>query len=324
HNRRKRRWPRVGGRGMRRAADACGLQAAFAQASAEAAAAFGDARLYLEKELSAARHIEVQLLADFEGRVLHLGERECSVQRKHQKLLEESPSLALDADMRQTLCQASVQAAAAIGYRGAGTMEFLLDADAGALYFIEMNTRLQVEHGLSELRSGIDLVEQQLCIAAGQPLALAQQDIVLQGHALQCRINAEDPAADFRPSPGRVATWQWPTADGRHLRLDTHIQVGAQVSPHYDSLLAKLMAWAPSRAEAIAALQAALAASRIEGVATTTMLHQAVLADAAFARGDYSTAHIPGWPPSAHASPATPAASPASQTTPTITPEPER
>ncbi len=278
-----------GGRGMRRCDDPRALEEAYRMARAEAEAAFGDPALYLERYLEGGRHIEVQVLADGLGRAVHLGERECSIQRNHQKLLEESPSPALAPAAREEAGRRAAQAAAALGYRGAGTLEFLL-GDDGVLRFMELNARLQVEHPVSELRSGVDLVEHQLRIAAGEPLALTQQEVRLEGHAIEVRINAEDPAQGFRPCPGRIEALEVPPG----VRFDTHVAPGYVVPPHYDSLVGKLIAHAPDRPACIAALERALAALRIEGIATTRPLLQRVLASEPFRRGEYDTRSIPG------------------------------
>lgn len=286
-----------GGRGMRRAADEAELRSAFEEATREAEAAFGDPRLYLERYVAAGRHIEVQVLVDGEGRAAHLGERECSVQRHHQKLVEESPSPALDEDERQRLCSAAARAAAAIGYTGAGTVELLRDGE-GRLWFMEMNARLQVEHPVSEMRSGVDLVREQLRIAAGERLSFAQDEVRLAGAAIECRLNAEDPEAGFRPSPGVLERFELAREAGPgRIRVDTHLRAGDAIPPHYDSLIAKLIAWGRDRDEALATMRSALDSSRIEGVATTLTLHRAVLASQAFRRGEYDTSAIPGWPP---------------------------
>jgi len=283
-----------GGRGMRLCRDAHALREAFGQAAAEAAAAFGDGRLYLERYVSGGRHVEVQVLADAYGGALHLGERECSIQRNHQKLLEESPSPALSGAQRADLCERAAAAAAGIGYSGAGTVEFLLDGD-GRACFMEMNARLQVEHPLSEMRSGVDIVREQLAIAANRPLALRQQDISLAGAAIECRINAEDPERGFRPTPGRLLVFELSAGLGPGtVRVDTHLAAGDEVPPFYDSLIAKVIAHGATRAEAIETMSAALRASRVEGVKTTIPLHLAVLASDEFQSGRYDTSRIPG------------------------------
>jgi acetyl-CoA carboxylase biotin carboxylase subunit len=291
-----------GGRGMRRCASEAELREGFASARAEAEAAFGDGALYLERYLTGGRHVEVQILCDHFGRGIHVGERECSVQRKHQKLVEESPSPALAPAQRAELGGAALQAALAVGYTSAGTVEFLRASD-GALYFMEMNTRLQVEHPVSELVSGLDLAALQIRIAANERLPLGQDEVELRGHAIEARINAEDPEHDFRPSPGTLRAFDLPNDLGPGtVRVDTHLAAGDAVSPHYDSLLAKVIAHAETRVLAIDTLLRALAAARIEGVATTVPLHRAVLASEAFRAGRYDTSAIPGWPPArAHA-----------------------
>ncbi len=290
-----------GGRGMRLCRDEGELRAAFRQAASEAEAAFGSGRLYLERYLEGGRHIEVQVLCDAHGHAVHLGERDCSVQRNHQKLVEESPSTALDLDERAALGAAAARAAAAIGYVGAGTVEFLRAPD-GELFFMEMNARLQVEHPVSELRYGVDLVEWQLRIAANQRLTLRQEELVPRGCAVECRINAEDPAQGFRPSPGKLTAFEFPAPPGPgRLRVDTHLAAGDVVPPHYDSLLAKLIAHGDTREAALETLLAALALARVEGVATTIPLHQAVLASEEFRAGRHDTSSIPGWSPAAQA-----------------------
>jgi|SRR5882672_3719117 len=284
-----------GGRGMRKCFNDTELRAAFGQASAEAEAAFGSGAMYLEKYLEGGRHIEVQVLADRFANCVHLGERECSVQRNHQKLVEESPSPALDAKQRAELGAVAVRAARSIGYVGAGTIEFLR-AESGEIFFMEMNTRLQVEHGVSELVSGVDIVIEQLRVAANERLSRTQADIALAGHAIEARINAEDPEHDFRPSPGTLARFEVPLDRGPgKVRVDTHMQSGDAVSPYYDSLIAKVIAHAPTREAAIATLLNALKSAHIEGVQTTIPLHLKVLASSEFGSGRYDTRAIPGW-----------------------------
>jgi len=268
-----------GGRGMRVVREASGLDHAFVEASSEAHAAFGDGALYLEKFLPRVRHVEIQVLAD-RDRVLHLGERDCSIQRRNQKLVEESPSPALDAVLRERMGEAAVRLAREAGYLNAGTLEFILDAEQRAFWFMEMNTRIQVEHPVSECVTGIDLVKAQLAIAAGESVQVRQEDIALRGHAIECRINAEDPSRDFLPGPGRVALLEWPGGPG--IRVDSHLYAGYAVPPFYDSLLAKLIAWGRDRAEAIARMRRALDETRIGGVPTTIPFHRALLADRRF------------------------------------------
>jgi acetyl-CoA carboxylase biotin carboxylase subunit len=283
-----------GGRGMRIARSAAELDDAFSGAQQEALAAFGDGRVYLERLLEGGRHVEIQLIADRYGNVLHLGERDCSIQRKHQKLIEESPSTALTAEERERTLGLAARAAASIGYVGAGTMEFLLD-DGGTLRFMEMNTRLQVEHPVSEMRTGIDLAIQQIKVAAGIPLSISQADVRFDGHSIECRINAEDPENDFRPSPGTITRWELPPAS-TDLRVETHVTAGYAVPPHYDSLIAKLIVKGADRDGARKRMISALSALRIEGIRTNVSLHLAVLQSDEFTRGTHDTTRIPGYP----------------------------
>jgi acetyl-CoA carboxylase biotin carboxylase subunit len=282
-----------GGRGMRVVRIADEVREAYESARAESVAAFGDGRLYLEKLIEGGRHIEIQLLADRYGNVVHLGERDCSVQRKHQKLIEESPATVLTDAERSATLDAAVRATQSIGYVGAGTMEFLLDA-GGELRFMEMNARLQVEHPVTEMRTGIDLVEAQIRVAAGEPLWFTQNDIELRGHAIECRINAEDPSNGFSPSPGVIERWEVDTADAS-LRVDTHVESGYEVPPHYDSLVCKVIAWGEDRNAACDRLVAALERMRCEGVSTTIPMHVAVLSSSEFRNNDYDTRAVPGW-----------------------------
>lgn len=282
-----------GGRGMRIAHAASEVDAAYAAAQAEARAAFGADRIYLEKLIEGGRHIEIQIVADRYGRAVHFGERDCTVQRNHQKLVEESPSPAITAEQRAHAAQAAARAAGRIGYVGAGTMEMLLD-DTGTLRFMEMNCRLQVEHSVTEMRSGADLVIAQLQVAAGLPLPWRQSDIKLDGHVIECRINAEDPSNGFAPAPGAITTWEPPA--GQDIRVDSHVEAGYQIPPFYDSLLAKLIVRAPDRDAAIAKMIEALQAFRIAGVPTTIPMHLQVLASEAFRTHRYDTRAIPGWP----------------------------
>ena len=269
-----------GGRGMRIVHSEANLRNAVAVTRAEAATAFGDDALYMEKFLEHPRHIEVQTLADEKGNVIHLGERDCSMQRRHQKVIEEAPAPGLDAAARARLGQICVDACRALGYRGAGTMEFL--HEDGEFYFIEMNTRIQVEHPTTEMVTGVDIVKEQLRIAHGDALSYQQEDIRFNGHALECRINAEDPDT-FMPSPGRVSHFHQPGGPG--IRVETHVYDGYNIPPHYDSLIAKLIAHAETRELALARMATALAEIVIEGVKTNIPLHQRLLADAAFIAG---------------------------------------
>lgn len=281
-----------GGRGMRVVHRPEDLEDAFEAASAEARAAFGDRRLYLEKLIEGGRHIEIQLLADRYGNVVHLGERDCSVQRKHQKLIEESPATVLGDDERERTLQAAVEATRAIGYVGAGTMEFLLDG-GGELRFMEMNARLQVEHPVSEMRTGVDLVEAQIRVAAGEALWFSQEDIAFQGHAIESRVNAEDPSDGFSPSPGVLERWD--VGDRENVRVDTHVVQGYEVPPHYDSLVCKVIAWGEDREAARSLLVEALKGIRCQGIQTTIPMHVRVLSSEAFRSNDYDTRAIPGW-----------------------------
>ena len=281
-----------GGRGMRIARSAAEVDTAYTEAQAEARAAFGGDRVYLEKLIEGGRHVEIQIFADKYRRAVHLGERDCTVQRNHQKLIEESPSPAISADLRAATCEAAARAAAAVGYVGAGTMELLLDGDV--LRFMEMNCRLQVEHTVSEERTGKDLVIAQIEIAAGRPLAWQQAAIGLDGHVIECRINAEDPADNFRPAPGTVTRWQPPSGDG--IRVDTHVSEGYVVPPFYDSLLAKVIVCAADRSAAITRMVGALSAFAVAGVPTTIPMHLAILQSQAFRENRYDTRSIPGWP----------------------------
>jgi acetyl-CoA carboxylase biotin carboxylase subunit len=283
-----------GGRGMRVVRNAADVKGAYDSAQAESLASFADDRLYLEKLIEGGRHIEIQLLADKYGHVVHLGERDCSVQRKHQKLIEESPALVLsDAERQQTLA-AAVAATRAIGYVGAGTMEFLLD-EGGELRFMEMNARLQVEHPVTEMRTGIDLVEAQIRVAGGEPLWFSQGDIDIRGHAIECRINAEDPSNGFSPSPGVIERWQTHAAGDDGVRIDTHVESGYEVPPHYDSLVCKVIAWAEDRDAACDRLVEALQSIRCDGISTTIPMHLAVLGSQEFRENRYDTRAVPGW-----------------------------
>jgi acetyl-CoA carboxylase biotin carboxylase subunit len=278
-----------GGKGMRLVVTPDELAGAYRTAANEAEAAFGDATLYLEKALVPARHVEIQVLCDAHGNVLTLGERECSIQRRHQKLIEESPSAALTPETREEMEAAAERACRAVGYLNAGTFEFLLGAD-GSFYFIELNARLQVEHPVTELCTGVDLVREQLRIAAGEELSLTGR-APRRGHAIELRINAEDPARDFMPSPGTITRFRPPLGPG--VRLDTAIADGTAVAPYYDSLIAKLAVWAEDRPTAIARGLRALQELEVEGVPTTRELAIEVLRSDPFASGDYSTSTLP-------------------------------
>jgi acetyl-CoA carboxylase biotin carboxylase subunit len=278
-----------GGRGMRVVLSSSELPHAFATAKTEAEAAFGNGALYLEKFLPVARHVEIQVLGDKHGNVIHLGERDCSIQRRHQKLLEEGPSPAVDADLRCRMGEAAVAGAKAINYDSAGTMEFLLDPD-GHFYFIEMNTRLQVEHPITEWITGIDLVKWQIRIAAGECLTLRQADVRMAGHAIECRITAEDATRDFTPQAGNVELFLPPGGPG--VRIDSHIYSGYIVPPNYDSLLAKISTWGADRVEAICRMQRALDECIVTGIQTIIPFQQALLMDEGFQRGEVSTRYL--------------------------------
>ncbi|MER3456662.1 MAG: acetyl-CoA carboxylase biotin carboxylase subunit [candidate division GAL15 bacterium] len=275
-----------GGRGMRVVHNQEDLARALQTAQQEARSAFGSGELYLEKYLREPRHVEVQVLADSRGNAVHLGHRECSIQRRHQKLLEEAPAPGLSPRLQAQLYRAALRLVQAIGYVNAGTVEFLVDRQDN-FYFLEMNTRIQVEHPVTEAITGLDLVAEQIRIAAGERLRFRQQDVQFRGHALECRINAEDPAHDFRPSPGRVVSFVPPGGFG--VRVDTHVYAGYTIPPYYDSLVAKVVAWGRDRAEAIARMERALREFEITGIRTTIPLHRAILDNAFFRRGEVYT-----------------------------------
>lgn len=277
-----------GGKGMRVARDPEDFARSFQMARTEALAAFGSGDVYVERYLAQPRHIEFQILGDMHGTVLHLGERDCSVQRRHQKLIEEAPSPVMTPELRERMGDAAMRAAKAIDYVGAGTVEMLLDSD-GAFYFMEMNTRIQVEHPVTEMLTGIDLVKEQLRIAAGEPLSIDALP-PLRGHVIECRVNAEDPARNFQPSPGRIATFHPPGGPG--VRVDTHVYAGYTVPPYYDSLLAKLVCQGRDRDEARRRMQIALESFIIEGVTTTIPFLGRVMANPRFAAGDVDTGFL--------------------------------
>lgn len=278
-----------GGRGMRFCTNADDLLRLLKAAQGEAEAAFGNAGVYLEKFIEEPRHIEFQILADSYGNVIHLGERDCSIQRRHQKLLEESPSSALNPKLRSHMGSAAVRAAQVINYVGAGTVEFLLDK-YGKFYFMEMNTRIQVEHPITEMVTGIDLIAEQLRIAMGEKLRLAQKDVMLTGHSIECRINAEDPAHNFRPHPGRISGYLPPGGPG--VRMDSHVYTDYEIPPYYDSLIGKLIVWGRDRPAAIQRMKRALYECAITGVPTTISFHQKILEDEAFQKGHVFTNYV--------------------------------
>ena len=282
-----------GGRGIRRCDGPEALPAAYAEAKAEAAACFGDDEMYLEKLVLNPRHVEVQILADRQGHAIHLGDRDCSVQRRNQKLIEEAPAPGLSPELRKAMGEAAVRAAEAVGYEGAGTVEFLVDGEN--FYFMEMNTRIQVEHGVTELVTGVDLVRQQLRIASGLPLDFTQEDVQVRGCAIECRVNAEDPAAEFRPCPGKVEFLHFPGGTG--VRVDSCLYNGCVMSPYYDSLAAKLLAHGATRLEAIRKLRRCLEEFTLEGFPTNAELSYEILFHPVFVRGRCTTgfldAHLP-------------------------------
>jgi acetyl-CoA carboxylase biotin carboxylase subunit len=264
-----------GGRGMVIAHNGDDAEAGFHRASAEAVAAFGDGRLFMERFVPEARHVEVQLMGDGKGRVVHFGERDCSVQRRYQKLIEEAPCAAMPDHLRAQLHRSAIDLAASVNYRNAGTAEFLYDVQRQEFYFIEVNARIQVEHPVSEMISGFDLVQEQIRIAGGEELSVNQDQVKLTGHAIECRINAEDTKRDFLPSPGRVTRWEPPTGPG--IRLDSHMSAGAMIPPFYDSMVGKLIAHGKDRSEAISRLVDAIDDFKMEGVATTLDLQRAII-----------------------------------------------
>lgn len=281
-----------GGRGMRIAYDQKELADAVAVASGEARAAFGNPDLYLEKYIEKPRHIEIQILGDHFGNYIHLGERECSIQMRYQKLIEESPSPFVDDVLRNKLGDTAIQVARAIGYRNAGTMEFLVDKNKN-FYFMEVNARVQVEHPVTELVTGLDIVQQQILVAQGERLRRVQDDIRLNGWSMECRINAADPADNFMPSPGEITNLILPAGPG--VRVDTHIFSPYEISPFYDSLIGKLVVWAEDRPMAIKRMQRALSEFRIEGIKTTIPFHQRVFQDEDFINGDIDTHFLEKW-----------------------------
>lgn len=292
-----------GGRGMKIVRDLPELEKAFDTAQEEALRAFGDGRVYLERYVEHARHVEVQVLADSHGNVCHLGERDCSTQRRHQKLIEEAPAAGLPQELVEQIRASAVTLARELGYVGAGTVEFLVDVDRGDFVFLELNARVQVEHPVTEVVTGIDIVREQLRVAAGEPLSFRQDDVVLSGHSIECRINAENPQTNFLPAPGPVERWVVPQGEG--IRVDTHIQPGAVIPPYYDSMIAKLIVRADDRPAAIELMRRALAKTQVGPGPTTIPLHEAVLADPGFQSGPRTTRwleehFLPNWQPGDH------------------------
>ncbi|WP_164682329.1 acetyl-CoA carboxylase biotin carboxylase subunit [Streptococcus hyointestinalis] len=280
-----------GGKGIRKVERQEDLVAAFESASQEALAAFGNGAMYIEKVIYPARHIEVQVLGDHFGNIVHLGERDCSLQRNNQKVLEESPSIAIGATLRQKIGEAAVRAAKAVSYENAGTIEFLLDEKTGEFYFMEMNTRVQVEHPVTEFVTGVDIVKEQIRIAAGQPLSVSQEDICLKGHAIECRINAENPKFNFAPSPGKITELYLPSG-GVGLRVDSAVYQGYTIPPYYDSMIAKIIVHGSNRFDALMKMQRALYELEIEGVVTNSEFQMDLISDARVIAGDYDTAFL--------------------------------
>lgn len=280
-----------GGKGMKRVDTPADLAPQLDLAMSEAAAAFGDDRVYLERFVTVGRHVEVQIISDG-ATILHAGERDCSVQRRYQKLVEEAPAPGLSPALRQGLLQAAISFARHVGYLSLGTVEFMVDVPRGTFYFLELNARIQVEHPVTEAVTGLDLIAMQIAIAEGRALGLAQIDITQTGHAIECRLNAEDMAQDFRPCPGRVLRVWFPSLPG--LRVDTHMEPGAMVPPHYDSLVAKLIAHAPTREGAIFLMQQALTVMELQGITTNAPLYRAIMADPDFAKGGVDTNYLAG------------------------------
>ena len=278
-----------GGRGMRLVQGPDQLDTLYKAAQGEAEAAFGNPGLYMEKFIDRPRHVEVQVLADRHGNVVHLGERDCSIQRRHQKLLEEAPSPALDPELRRRMGEAAVAAARSIDYEGAGTVEFLLDR-SGGFYFMEMNTRIQVEHPVTEMVTGVDLITEQLRIAGGEPISVLQKDIQLRGHAIECRINAEDARHNFRPAPGRITGWLPPGGPG--VRVDSHVYTGYDIPPFYDSLIGKLIVWGTDRTHALSRMKRALNECAVTGIPTTVDFHLEMIERPEFINGDVHTKFV--------------------------------
>jgi acetyl-CoA carboxylase biotin carboxylase subunit len=279
-----------GGRGMKIITSETQMADMFAAASNEARAAFGDGTLYLERYIANARHVEVQVLADQHGQVIHLGERDCSLQRRHQKLVEEAPAPHLSSILQEALCAAAVKLAVGFGYENAGTVEFIVDQDTQTFYFLEMNTRIQVEHPVTEMVTGLDLVQEQLRIARGEHLRLSQKQVSIRGHAIECRINAEQVLQNFRPSPGRITRWDPPA--GPHIRLDSHCHQGYAVPIFYDSMVGKLIVYGFDREEARSRMSLALLQFKIEGIDTTLELQRFLIDHPRFVSGDFNTAMV--------------------------------
>ena len=290
-----------GGRGMTIVRDVEQLRVSFETSRQEALMAFGDGTVYLERYVERARHVEVQVLADQHGAIVHLGERDCSTQRRHQKVIEEAPATGLPPDLVAGIRESAVRLATELGYVGAGTVEFLVDVDRGDFLFLELNARVQVEHPVSEMVTGIDIVRAQLRIAQGEPLPFGQDDVVIRGHSIECRVNAEDPRNGFMPNPGRILEWVAPQGAG--VRVDTYVEPGTSIPPNYDSMVAKVIVHADDRTAAIDLMRRSLAKLRIGGVRTTVPLHESILADASFVASPVTTrwleeSFLPDWEPS--------------------------
>ena len=280
-----------GGKGIRKVEKSEDLVAAFESASSEAQAAFGNGAMYMERVIYPARHIEVQILADQHGHVIHLGERDCSLQRNNQKVLEESPSIAIGKTLRNRIGSAAVRAAESVGYENAGTIEFLYDEGKGEFYFMEMNTRVQVEHPVTEFVTGVDIVKEQIKIAAGQELSVTQEDIVFKGHAIECRINSENPSFNFAPSPGKITNLYLPSG-GVGLRVDSAVYPGYTIPPYYDSMIAKIIVHGENRFDALMKMQRALYELEIDGVTTNSSFQLDLISDSHVIAGDYDTAFL--------------------------------
>lgn len=278
-----------GGKGMKIVEQPEDLRSVFDEASVEALSAFGDDRMYVEHYIPNARHVEVQIIGDRFGNVIHLFERDCSLQRRYQKMVEEAPSPAVSPELREEICEAAVRICKHIGYENAGTIEFMLDQDQGRFYFLEMNTRIQVEHPVTEMISGVDLVKEQFRVASGDSFSVSQEEVKLTGHAIECRINAESPNAGFAPCPGKIREWKPPAGEG--VRIDSHCYSGYFVPPYYDSLLAKLITWGRDRDQAIRSMQDALTGFTVSGVDTTIPFHQFIMKNPVYLKGQINT----GW-----------------------------
>ena len=274
---------------MRIAHNDVSLVSGYLSARAEAEAAFGDSSVYIEKFIDQPRHIEIQVIADSKGNIVHLGERDCSLQRRHQKVVEEAPSPAISPEMREKMGEAAKRLFTRTDYVNAGTVEFLLDQEEN-FYFMELNARVQVEHPVTEMVSGVDIVQQQIRVAAGEELGFSQEDIQIRGHSIECRINAEDPDDDFRPSPGQIQAYFAP--GGAHVRLDSHVYAGYEIPPHYDSMIAKLVVWGETREQALNRMRVALDEYVIEGVKTTIPLQRRILRNPKFIEGEFNTSFL--------------------------------